>query len=200
MSDTIRNPIQQRSIDKKNRIIQAGYDLFAEKGYFNTNTAEIAKKAGVSTGIVYGYFHDKRDILVEVLDLYTNRNYEFIFKLFNDLKAPIDFEKILGHIADKVVNIHKENSAIHEALYSLSAYDDIVNSRFMQFEWSITESICKKLRELGYDTDDLTERVHMAMELVQSYAHECVYDKHKYIHYDRMRSLIIKSLTDIFKL
>lgn len=199
MSETIRNPIQQRSIDKKNRIIHAGFELFAEKGYFNTNTAEIAKKAGVSTGIVYGYFHDKRDILVEVVDVYTEQNYEFIFRLVNELTAPIDFENILAHIADKVVSIHKQNSAIHEALYSMSAYDEIVNSRFMQFELSITENICKKLKDLGYNAEDLTERVHMAMELVQSYAHECVYDKHKYINYDRMRGLIIKSLTDIFK-
>lgn len=199
MSDTIRNPRQQRSIDKKNRIIHAGYELFAEKGYFNTNTAEIAKKAGVSTGIVYGYFHDKRDILVEVVDIYTEQNYEFIFQLVGGLTAPIDFENLLGHIADKVVSIHKQNSAIHEALYSMSAYDEIVNGRFMQFELSITECICKKLIGLGYNADDLTERVHMAMELVQSYAHECVYDEHKYINYDRMRSLIIKSLTDIFK-
>lgn len=198
MSDTIRTPIQQRSIDKKNRIIHAGYELFAEKGYFNTNTAEIAKKAGVSTGIVYGYFHDKRDILVEVVDIYTEKNYEFIFTLVESLTAPIDFGKILSHIVDKVVNIHIQNFAIHEALYSLSAYDEIVNGRFMQFELSITENVCNKLKELGYDAEDLTERVHLAMELIQSYAHECVYDKHKYINYKRMRDLILKSLNDIF--
>ena len=43
MSDTVRTPKQQRSIDKKNRIIEAGYNLFAQKGYYSTNTAEIAK-------------------------------------------------------------------------------------------------------------------------------------------------------------
>ena len=54
MAENIREPQQKRSIDKKNRIIEAGYKLFAEKGYFDTNTAEIAKEAGVSTGIIYG--------------------------------------------------------------------------------------------------------------------------------------------------
>ena len=72
MSQEAREPQQKRSIDKKNRIIEAGYELFAKDGYFNTNTSEIAKKAGVSTGIVYGYFHDKRDILIEVLDIYVD--------------------------------------------------------------------------------------------------------------------------------
>ena len=48
MSDNeIREPVQKRSIEKKEKIIKAGFDLICEKGYYNTNTAEIAKKAGV---------------------------------------------------------------------------------------------------------------------------------------------------------
>ena len=61
----VRNPVQKRSIEKKNKIIEAGFNLICEKGYYNTNTAEIAKAAGVSTGIVYNYFNDKHDILIE---------------------------------------------------------------------------------------------------------------------------------------
>ena len=56
MGKEIREPRQERSIEKKNKIIRAGYELFSEVGYYNTNTAEIARRAGVSTGIVYGYF------------------------------------------------------------------------------------------------------------------------------------------------
>ena len=45
MSDNeIREPVQKRSIEKKEKIIKAGFDLICEKGYYNTNTAEIAKK------------------------------------------------------------------------------------------------------------------------------------------------------------
>ena len=54
-TNNIREPIQKRSIEKKEKIIEAGFDLICEKGYYNTNTAEIAKAAGVSTGIVYQY-------------------------------------------------------------------------------------------------------------------------------------------------
>ncbi|MEG0505690.1 MAG: TetR/AcrR family transcriptional regulator, partial [Raoultibacter sp.] len=51
----IREPIQRRSIEKKTKIIKAGLDLFCEKGFYRTNTVEIAKAAGVSTGTVYCY-------------------------------------------------------------------------------------------------------------------------------------------------
>ena len=47
MKNLVREPRQERSIEKKNRIIDAGYELFSEVGYYGTNTAEIAKKAGV---------------------------------------------------------------------------------------------------------------------------------------------------------
>ena len=69
MKNIVREPRQERAIEKKNKIIKAGYELFSEVGYYGTNTAEIAKRAGVSTGIVYGYFQDKRDILLSVLEI-----------------------------------------------------------------------------------------------------------------------------------
>ena len=55
-------PQQPRSIEKRNKIIEAGFRLFSEKGYYNTNTAEIANQSGVSTGILYRYFTDKKAI------------------------------------------------------------------------------------------------------------------------------------------
>ena len=66
----IREPIQKRSIQKKESIISKGFELICQKGYYNTNTAEIAKAAGVSTGIVYQYFKDKHDILIAGLEKY----------------------------------------------------------------------------------------------------------------------------------
>ncbi len=48
------------SLEKKEEIIKAGFDLMCKKGYYNTNTVEIAKFAGVSTGIVY-YKHPQMD-------------------------------------------------------------------------------------------------------------------------------------------
>ena len=68
----IRKPIQKRSIETKEKILKAGFELICEKGYYNTNTAEIAKSANVSTGIIYQYFKDKHDILIESLQNYGN--------------------------------------------------------------------------------------------------------------------------------
>lgn len=199
MSKDVREPQQQRSIDKKNRIIDAGYELFAEVGYFNTNTSEIAKKAGVSTGIVYGYFRDKRDILIEVLDIYIDNVFYPVLQMFDKITAPIDFDFLVAHAVDSAVKVHEKNSAIHEALHSLSPTDKIVRDKFMSLENDMTNKFVEKLRSLGYDRNDIFERVHLAMETVQSYAHECVFDKHSYIDYARMRDIVIDMLVYLFK-
>ncbi len=61
----IRIPRQDRSIEKKNRIVKAAKELFAEKGFDNTDTKEISKRAGVSIGTFYAYFEDKKAILLK---------------------------------------------------------------------------------------------------------------------------------------
>ncbi len=198
MPELVREPKQKRSIDKKNRIIEAGYELFAKNGYFNTNTAQIAKQAGVSTGIVYGYFRDKRDILLEVLSIYVDRVFTPIREILENIVAPLDFEPLLGTIIDATVAIHKGNASIHEALHSLTSSDEAVGNKFLELEKDMTISIVESLNGLGYSPDDVYERVHLAMETIQSYAHECVYDLHDYVDYDKMRKGIIKMLLNLF--
>ena len=90
MSDAeIREPIQKRSIETKDKIIEAGFELICNDGYYNTNTAKIAKKAGVSTGIVYQYFKDKRDIFLVGLEKYADH---IFYPMLNF--SHINFEKI----------------------------------------------------------------------------------------------------------
>ena len=64
MAET-RIPTQKRSIEKRNKIIKMGFDLMCDKGYHNISTTEIAEYAGVSTGIIYQYFNDKKEIFIE---------------------------------------------------------------------------------------------------------------------------------------
>ena len=199
MADTVRNPQQLRSIDKKNRIIEAGYKLFAKDGYYNTNTAEIAKEAGVSTGIVYGYFHDKRDILIEVLNVYIGKVFEPIFKMFESIAVPVNFDYLLSSAIDLVVDAHKNNAEIHAALHSLTHSDEEVNERFLELENEMTEKIAEKLIEGGYPAENINEKVHLAIRCVQDFAHECIYDHHDYISYPVMKDLLVGMLEHLFE-
>ena len=195
----VREPRQERSIEKKNKIISAGYELFSEVGYYGTNTAEIAKRAGVSTGIVYGYFSDKRDILICVLEIYIEKVFEPILSFFDKLKSPIDFSQVAPRIIDEVIKIHKRNNKIHEALHSLSSTDEAVNSQFIALEDNITLKISEKLIALGIARENLLEKIHFAMNTIQVFSHEYVYDKHEYIDYFVLKDMVAQSIIKLFK-
>lgn len=199
MGQEVREPKQERSIEKKNRIVQAGFELFSQVGYYNTNTAEIAKRAGVSTGIVYGYFKDKRDILLDVLEIYVKEAFAPVLDMINNLTAPVNFEDTIGHVLDSAINIHKKYANIHEALHSLSHSDEAVNNKFISLEDEITLAIANKLADLGVKKENLTERIHFAMDIVQSFSHEYVYDHHTYIDYDTMRKIVQNTLVALFE-
>ena len=199
MKNVVREPRQERSIEKKNRIIEAGYALFSEVGYYGTNTAEIAKRAGVSTGIVYGYFQDKRDILICVLDVYINKVVDPLFKLFDKLKAPIDYNNLISDVIDIIIKTHKKHAKMHEALHSLANTDEAVNSEFIALEDSITVKIADKLSLLGQKIDNPMEKIHFAMDIIQSFSHEYVFDKHDYIDYFVMREMVVNTVIKLFQ-
>ena len=63
-----------RGTSKRERILRAAVDVFAEFGYFNARVAQIAKAAGVADGTIYLYFDGKEDLLVTIFREHT-RNY-----------------------------------------------------------------------------------------------------------------------------
>ncbi len=199
MAQEVREPKQERSIEKKNKIVQAGYELFSQVGYYNTNTAQIAKKAGVSTGIVYGYFKDKRDILLDVLEIYVNTAFAPVLNYIDSLSAPVDFRSIASHVLDGAIEIHKTNANIHEALHSMSHSDEAVSNKFIALEDEITLAISDKFKSLGVSESNLTERIHFAMDIVQSFSHEFVYDHHTYIDYVAMRKIVEDTIVSLFE-
>jgi len=50
---------------KKEKILNTAISLFLEKGYHGTTTAEIGKRADMSSAHMYIYFKNKEDLLVE---------------------------------------------------------------------------------------------------------------------------------------
>lgn len=198
MKNVVREPQQERSIEKKNRIIQAGYELFSEVGYYGTNTAEIAKRAGVSTGIVYGYFQDKRDILICVLEIYINKVFDPILKTFDKLKAPINFKELIPSVIDLTIKTHKKHAKMHEVLHSLASTDEAVNAEFIELEDSITVKIADRLKSLGISIENAMEKIHFSMDIIQSFSHEYVFDKHDYIDYFVMREMVTNTVINLF--
>lgn len=79
--------IQQRTIESRKKLLGAAYHLFFEKGYYNTNTKEIARLAGLSIGNFYNYYQDKGEIYCALLKEYASDSCKVIQELFDQLAA-----------------------------------------------------------------------------------------------------------------
>ncbi len=53
---------------KRDALLRAAIDIFAERGYFNAQVADVARRAGVAAGTVYLYFRSKDDLLVSIFE------------------------------------------------------------------------------------------------------------------------------------
>ena len=191
----IREPIQKRSIEKKEKIIKSGFELICEKGYYNTNTAEIARAAGVSTGIVYQYFKDKHDILVEGIKRYASDIFYPMLNVTSNIKIDknnLDF--ILRNMINAFVENHKLSQIAHEEIMSMTHSDKEIAEFFQENEMVMTKNISKILVDNGFDSKNLDEKVHISIHLIDDLCHEIVYHKHKDLDYDVMINLVIENI------
>ena len=53
---------------KRDAILRAATDVFAVRGFFNSQVADVARAAGVAAGTVYLYFKNKDDLLISIFD------------------------------------------------------------------------------------------------------------------------------------
>ena len=199
MIDNIREPKQQRAIEKKERIIEAGFNLICENGYYNTNTAEIAKRAGVSTGIVYQYFKDKYDILIEGLEKYGD-NIFFPMLKSKDIKFDKnDFETLLKQMIKYNISNHKVSNVAHEEIMAMVHSDKRVAEYYYKRELEMTNSLKEILLSNGFNDEYLFEKVHVMLGLIDNLCHQVTYHKHSDMNYDIMTSLVIDNIKNLFK-
>lgn len=66
---TIKSHVTDAALIHKRRgqIVAAAVELFSHQGYYVTTIQEVARKAGVSIGLIYQYVQDKEDVLLLAL-------------------------------------------------------------------------------------------------------------------------------------
>ena len=61
-------PKPAATLDKPAAILKAATQVFARRGFFQSQVADIARAAGVAAGTVYLYFRSKDDLLVTIFE------------------------------------------------------------------------------------------------------------------------------------
>lgn len=199
MDTSIREPKQRRAINKKNRIIEAGFELICENGYYNTNTAEIAKKADVSTGIVYQYFKDKHDILMEAIEKYGDDIFFPMLKLSYKEINITNFNETIRNMIENYVTNHKVSKIAHEEIMAMVHSDKDIADYYYKRELEMTDTLKTILIKNNFSEQNLYEKVHVMIGLIDNLCHEKIYHKHSSMNYDIMTDIVIENIEQLFK-
>jgi AcrR family transcriptional regulator len=95
------------------KIVEALKLLLEEKEFNAITTAEIARTAGVTEALIYKYFHDKRDLLHQVLNEYVEY---FLTKAEKDLKGIKGSLNKLRKLVWSHINMYETNRVFAKIL------------------------------------------------------------------------------------
>ncbi|WP_244944089.1 TetR/AcrR family transcriptional regulator [Leptospira meyeri] len=123
-SSKVRNPVQNRSIERKEKLIEAAYQLVKQKGYSETGVRDIVDAANVSIGTFYAYYKDKYDIAFEILKKYGEETYG---KLAEEVISTLPIDAKLSDIVYRILLQLKKsamkNQKLHKEFFLLSLTD-----------------------------------------------------------------------------
>lgn len=194
----IREPIKKTSIEKKRKIIEVGFKLMCNKGYHNINTIDIAKEANVSTGIIYQYFNDKRDIFIEgVKDYADNIMFPMINIMDNYVIDKSNLKELLSKMIDSFIKTHTMKKEAHEELMAMSYLDKDIKNIFKTRELTMTDKISNILINSGFNSKNMEEKVHIIIGIIDNYCHEVVYHKHEKLDYNAMKEEILNIIINV---
>lgn len=192
-----RSPQQKRSIEKKNKIIEIGFHLMCENGYQKTTTADIAKAAGVSTGIIYSYFKDKHDIFICGLEAYAQ---QMLLPIYNLITPNLDVYSAMNSIIDFLIEGHKIFQNGHKEIEALTMTDEVIAGIMLKTELEITKQLELFLIQAGFDCEDLPEKTHIIYNLVESLCHEITFHRHENLDDTKMRQVVVNTIVYLLDL
>jgi AcrR family transcriptional regulator len=97
---------QRRKEDRPAEITEAAMHTFAEKGYASTRVEEVARRAGVSKGLLYLYFKTKEDLFKAVIRSFVSPRLDALIEMIETtelsaeafLRGPfLEFAKSVPH-------------------------------------------------------------------------------------------------------
>jgi AcrR family transcriptional regulator len=174
-----RDPVQNRAVATKNKILKAGEYLFSRKGYFQTNSRDIAKRAGVAIGSFYVYFKDKKEVLLETLE---RHNTEILRRLREYLKenSPnlADGKVHVMKLIEAVIDAHQLLPDYHEEIVFLMHTDSHIRAmmkRYTDESIEITYQLLVKLKDM-LNVRDLYTAAEIVTVFIEEIVHRIVFD------------------------
>jgi len=126
--------------ERRGQIVRAAVKLFSEEGYYTTTIQQIAREAGVSTGLIYQYFKDKDDVLFLALKLVLETYEHKIPPRLEGIRHPVErlcmalsaYCSIVDGLKQATVLAYRSTKSLRQDRRALVKEDEIRTNRLME--------------------------------------------------------------------
>ena len=108
-----RLPVQARSRERVDRILDAAAQLLTERGYDAVKTNHIAKSAGVSIGSIYQFFPNRYAIFHARVTRYLDRIADILSAHMGPEALDLPYNEVLENVIDIMAEIWRSEDAFH---------------------------------------------------------------------------------------
>lgn len=145
---------------KRERILRAAVDVFAQNGYFNAKVSDVAKSAGVADGTIYLYFDGKEDLLVTIFREHARNYLQSLERDLSTISRPEDRLRV-------AIRHHMETLGRDRALAIVSQVELRHSLKFMsllsQQEVADYLNMLRKIVEHGQSEGVFRRNLHPAL-------------------------------------
>lgn len=135
--------------ERKQQILDAALEIFAKNGYYKASISQIAKEASISKGLLYNYFKNKEQLLIEVM----SDGIKYLLRGFSqksDKSAKTQLKQMIDHSFDMM-----DEDQIHWQLYfstmMQAEVQALVMEEMMLSLMPIFENLAAIFGELGFE-------------------------------------------------
>jgi len=120
---------------KQRKIMEVAISLFAEKGYSNTATAEIAKLAGVAEGTIFKHYGTKENLLLSIMVPFLKELFPSMAdELFEELMTDnISFEEFLRKFLKNRTHFLLDNQEIFQVFIKEMIYKEELKNELLPY-------------------------------------------------------------------
>ncbi|WP_174612943.1 TetR/AcrR family transcriptional regulator [Virgibacillus ihumii] len=112
--------------EKKKKIIETSFELFARKGFYATSIQEIADKSNLSKGAFYLHFQSKDELLLELFKYYYDLIQENVQNAVDEKRSAkenfvkqveVQFREILRHKSFIITQLKEQAITLNQELF-----------------------------------------------------------------------------------
>lgn len=142
-------------IDKRQKIMDAAVEMFAEQGFYNSTVADVARKADVADGTIYLYFKNKDDLLISIFEHSMEMFIDTVREELKNVENPR--EKIKKFIALHLKLVQKNQNLAQviqiELRQSSKFMKEYANEKFFEY-LNLIQGVIEEGKERGVFRDN----------------------------------------------